>query len=881
MEDFKRVTPLLDNWKIGELISETDVARVYTATCDVGGQESVAILKHIIVPSSETQVQALIFSGAVADEKEALYYYADIVRDLEDEIRMMHSMKDCPNILQYHGYQALQKESGIGFEVFLLMDYCETLQKFMKYSAMTHLRTLNLAIDICTALEVCREAGLIHRNIKPENIFISVYDQYMLGDLGVARTDKLQGSHVPDHLLSEYSAPELSSLIGEPSETIDTYSLGLVLYHIMNGGHSPFEDEQTSAAAARKLRESGEPLPSPLYADYEFGEIILKACSYDPADRYQSPTEMKKALTDYFMRNNVRDELIVPPLFIASDDEHESAAFFEDEETEVIERTVSDLSSIDEDFKSSFRPDLDSAPKTASPDTDIFDEPEKPNKSKKGIFVGLGILAVFLVAVIYFGNMLWPTVSIDYLEAEATGSTAIVVSWMHSGWETGAWKLECQDPYGNKKTYNAQTDGLIISDLTPSTQYTLTVKPDSAWLRYKGDNTVVIMTNSETSVTNLLAKPESATEVNVSWTVSGTAPDEWLLTYTVGGTEVTERVRGNSLKVNGLLPGTYYVFSLSTEYNTLISGALTTTCSTPWYTEINELQAVSVTPTSIDVSWKVGGEEPLSWTVSYRSQNGESGTRRVVGNSWTVDGLQPNTWYDFTLEPEGDFILGGTPIVTALTEKCELVTMEADVESPYSAVISWAIDGISPLEWTVNYGTPGGETSTVLVRGEELTLSLFPGTKYDVELIAPEDYAMTGIERKVSLTTDEAEEFDEYGVSNARISFYTPAQLALAAAGESATATTSFAVGSDVSFVATVNYEATDRTKFVETMFLIRNSAGAVVASVSSERTWDGSWTELNHSDTLTDLPEVPGDYTLEIYFNKKLLTKGNFKITG
>jgi GntR family transcriptional regulator/MocR family aminotransferase len=89
----------------------------------------------------------------------------------------------------------------------------------------------------------------------------------------------------------------------------------MLLYRIYNGYHAPFEDEQTGVSASEERRRAGEALPAPLYADYELAGILGKACAFDPAERYQTPAELREALCRYLARNRgIRveaDQLII------------------------------------------------------------------------------------------------------------------------------------------------------------------------------------------------------------------------------------------------------------------------------------------------------------------------------------------------------------------------------------------------------------------------------------------------------------------------------------------------------------------------------------------------------------------------------------------
>lgn len=198
--------------------------------------------------------------------------------------------------------------------MYLLAEHRKTLVDYLSDNAMTKLCAVNLAMDLCSALIDLRAAGLIHRDVKPSNIYLNAQGHFLLGDLGIAKIDDLKYCTMPESMLSSYSAPELFSLLGTIEPTTDIYSVGLILYRIFNGNHAPFEDENTSAKAADRRRVTGEALPVPMYADYEISEIILKACAFQPADRYQSPQELKDALVEYMKRNQVDDTLIVPPI---------------------------------------------------------------------------------------------------------------------------------------------------------------------------------------------------------------------------------------------------------------------------------------------------------------------------------------------------------------------------------------------------------------------------------------------------------------------------------------------------------------------------------------------------------------------------------------
>lgn len=85
-------------------------------------------------------------------------------------------------------------------------------------------------MDLCSALVDLRAAGLVHRDVKPGNIYLNSQGHFVLGDLGIAKIEELKYCSMPENMLSSYSAPELFSLVGSIEPTTDIYSVGLILY---------------------------------------------------------------------------------------------------------------------------------------------------------------------------------------------------------------------------------------------------------------------------------------------------------------------------------------------------------------------------------------------------------------------------------------------------------------------------------------------------------------------------------------------------------------------------------------------------------------------------------------------------------------------------
>ncbi len=354
MPDFNMVRPLLDGMNVEKELSVHNGRACYLLTHAQSKEQFV--LKHMSVPASDSQIRALILSGAYANEAAVHEYYGRVVEDMKQELQLGQKLAESGCYAGAVDFQVEPKQEGVGYDVYILHPLHVALNELLSHSAMTHLRAVNLGIDLCDALIACREAGYLFQNVKPENIYLMPNGRFLLGDLGLVALQDLKYASVPEEYIGAYSAPELSDIMASPNLTNDLYSLGMVLYRIYNGNHGPFEDENTPEAMADKLRLTGKPLPTPLYADYELASIILKACSFRIEDRFLTPELFKQALTQYMQRNEVSDELIVPPIVTAS----EPIDLTEEEPEEEPVRMV-DPNSLDETFRQSFAPDLTGA----------------------------------------------------------------------------------------------------------------------------------------------------------------------------------------------------------------------------------------------------------------------------------------------------------------------------------------------------------------------------------------------------------------------------------------------------------------------------------------------------------------------------------------
>ena len=290
---------VLDGWSITRLLGEGSYGRVFEIERAEFAQTYRAALKVITVPQSKAEIESILSEGMSTPQAEA--YFHGIVEELMHEFSIMFKLKGTANVVSCEDLRVLEHPDGIGWDILIRMELLHPLLPYVYQHPMARRDIIRLGIDICKALELCQRYNIIHRDIKPENIFISDNGDDKLGDFGIARTIERTTSGLSKKGTYSYMAPEV--YIGKKyGFSVDTYSLGLVLYRMLNKNRGPFLPQPPEAitfssreqALARRM--SGEPLPRPFYGEGRLGEIVLKACAFDPKDRYSSPQQLRQEL---------------------------------------------------------------------------------------------------------------------------------------------------------------------------------------------------------------------------------------------------------------------------------------------------------------------------------------------------------------------------------------------------------------------------------------------------------------------------------------------------------------------------------------------------------------------------------------------------------
>lgn len=288
---------LLPGWETVRCIGSGSSGKVYELRKkDEYGGDFHSALKVISIPSTQKEYEEMESTMSEFAMRSKL---RDKVEEISGEYRLMGVLRGHPNIVNCEDQMIIPHENDLGWDIYIRMELLTSLPDYVRENGMTVSEVIRLGIDICSALELCRRNNIIHRDIKPQNIFVSKYGGFKLGDFGVAKVSKINDRADMVGTYS-YMAPEVYK--GNAyDDRVDIYSLGMVLYWLLNGRKGPFlphDGTPTSAqlADAQLLRYRGEPLPPPLNGNQALKNLVLKATAYDSANRFLSPTEMKQAL---------------------------------------------------------------------------------------------------------------------------------------------------------------------------------------------------------------------------------------------------------------------------------------------------------------------------------------------------------------------------------------------------------------------------------------------------------------------------------------------------------------------------------------------------------------------------------------------------------
>ena len=265
-------------WRITEKVGEGSFGCVYKAERSERGQTFYSAVKLITIPGSSEEWDSVLKEAGT--EEGAKAYFENLLEDCIQEVGTMEYFHGNSYIVSVEDFKVLEYEDCVSWELFIRMEFLESFAEYCAGRDFQEDEIIRLGIDLSQALCCLKKCSIVHRDIKPENIFVSRFGNFKLGDFGIARRMEKSLGALSKKGTDSYMAPEMYH--GETYDGRASLDKQLITYR----------DKEN----ALEKRMAGEELPPPAEADEALAGIILKACAYDPEERYKEPEELLDAL---------------------------------------------------------------------------------------------------------------------------------------------------------------------------------------------------------------------------------------------------------------------------------------------------------------------------------------------------------------------------------------------------------------------------------------------------------------------------------------------------------------------------------------------------------------------------------------------------------
>ena len=296
---YKSLNPYFGKWEIEAKLGEGGSGKVYLIADKHGNQVFYAAMKAISIPPNDTEAASI--RAEHQDESNLIKYYQSMVDDVINEFQVLSKLRESRHVTTYEEHEIREHAEGIGWDIFIRQELLTPLIDLMATRTFDEGDVINIGKDICSALIDCEKYKIVHRDIKPENIFVTDDGTYKLGDFGIAKTLERTIVGFSKKGTYEYMAPEVYRK-ERGSAAVDIYSLGLVLYKLLNENRGPFLPAYpepimfSDREKALTHRLKGAVITPPRHGSDALKSAVLSACAYDPAERFKTASEFREAL---------------------------------------------------------------------------------------------------------------------------------------------------------------------------------------------------------------------------------------------------------------------------------------------------------------------------------------------------------------------------------------------------------------------------------------------------------------------------------------------------------------------------------------------------------------------------------------------------------
>lgn len=738
MSEPKLISPLLDGFAMGAPISSHHGVRCCPAMRQ--NSDSKYIIKIISVPASQVQLDALLYTGVYKDPGEAMDYFKAQAEEIQKETEYLQTVSSLEGFLPYEGCQIVPMENNkLGYQVYLLGSYKRSLDRHMRRNSMSTEDAVKLGLDMCSALAACRRAGHIYIALKPTNIFLSEDGEYRIGDLGFISLDSLKYSSLPDKFKSRYCPPEINDPLQTLNETVDTYSLGMILLQVCLGGKFPDIQEGSCVSVPNVLPEN-------------LSAVIKKALAPKVEDRWTDPAEMGKAIAACMgeKKSSTDNADSVDPA---------RTQIFSTEE--VVEQADSPDSLMSD---TRVIPSVQvSGTETVTPTPQSSDTKVIPTIPQQTLSANTKVLPVPQIKEAISSDIKEIPVAPTQKAAESSSvqhvqETKVIpripVGAAVSGSTTPASHTVKNLPAKEEPEFDDFDEDDEEEDedeiLTVTSQDRRVRKPiGKGWIA----PLIIIIIMGLLGFGGFYYYQNYYLQTIDSMTIEGrfdsftvnvvTDIDESLLTInctdTYGNATQSALVNGKA-EFTGLLPNSQYKVVLEMEGFHKLVGKTSDVFNTESKTEIISFTGIAGSEDgSVMFTFTVEGPEPAEWIITYSAEGEQPLSKSFTGHSVTVDDLIIPKTYTFTLSPSEDiYVDGRTSITYTATELVMAQNLSITAFDGEDMTVRWDTPaGAEVSLWSVRcYSDDGFDETMDTSENKAVFSGLDPSRAYYVEVTA-------------------------------------------------------------------------------------------------------------------------------------------------
>ena len=561
--ELKNVFP---DWKIVREIGRGSFGVVYEIEKDNFGHKEKSALKVISIPQNNSEIDDLLCDGL--NEESITSRYENYMQDVVREYSMMADMNGCANIVYGDEVKYIRHDNRIGWDIFIRMELLTPLIKALG-ETIPDSQVIKIGMDICRALAFCKANKVIHRDIKPQNIFVARDGTYKLGDFGEAKTSDHSTSGAKTGTY-KYMAPEVYN--NQPyGAKADIYSLGMVLYWLLNERRTPFlplppeipalSDEEN----ARNKRFSGVQIPEPRHGSDVLKKIVLKACAFNTKDRYQDAAEMLKDLTNLAAASELAADVLLNTLPHERTNKKEETAGTIDNDDETVgawkRETKRPKSKTDYSQEESIDEDTFSAKRNrALSSTGGGNQGKRVGRKRKTaetVFLTISVICI-CIGLIVLAKITGPIDPVQGFQVNTVGTTSAVLSWEKNkdaaAYEL-SYKFHSASEWNILKSSTSETK-ISINNLQAGKPYDFRIKAISG----NSESEYTELDNIYTKYMNvswLRPSEESENSIKLTW-ADNSSTNKFEITYCQTGQQVRAvNVYGTTYILENLEPGEY------------------------------------------------------------------------------------------------------------------------------------------------------------------------------------------------------------------------------------------------------------------------------------------------------------------------------------